>query len=533
MCHNPQAVLRKQVINRTFISTIIFVSFISGCSTFGPVTQTGCRKRENLDPKIEAAIDGFRASVPDKMSKGKIPGVAIALVDNDGIIWAEGFGYTDLKRKIPATPDTPFHIGSISKTFTATAVLLAVQDGLLNLDESITMYLPNFKVYSRYEEHPEQKITLRRLLSHTAGIPHETVGCNMLEITDSFEDRVRSLYETWLKCPVGQGYSYSGAGYDVAAYVLQKVSGIPFEQYIKERILDPLGMANSTLNQKDIRNNTNRAIGHTIGIAEHPSAHGLLGAGGVFTSAADLARFAQLLMNEGIYEGKCLLDESLIDVMLTPNAVVNTPEDEIQLSYGMGIVFSRLRLGKEEIDTRGHTGAGGGYFTHFEWYPEYGTGTVVLTNRVPHSALYDLAIGRRLLEKGLVAKSTPVSSWDCAHCVPKWTAWPKHNPSPYKPQWKKYCGKFMLRLSGYKLKWWAKLALFLDLDQYTPRIKVFEKDGYLYLTESKLMASITHDWQVEQKLQETKPGLFFTASGSTLDFRGEIPTWRNYRLRKR
>ncbi|KPL20509.1 MAG: hypothetical protein AMJ75_11660, partial [Phycisphaerae bacterium SM1_79] len=77
-----------------------------------------------------------------------------------------------------------------------------------------------------------------------------------------------------------------------------------------------------------------------------------------------------------------------------------------------------------------------------------------------------------------------------------------------------------------------KLALFLDIGQYTPRIRVFQKDGYLYLTESKLMESITHDWQVGQKLEEEEPGLFFTASGSALDLRGEIPIWRNYRLRK-
>jgi len=530
MNQNPKAVLGRHVVKRIFIGIITCFSFISGCSSFEPVIQMGCWKRENLNPRIEAAIDEFRASVPGTMKKGNLSECTIALVDKHGILWTEGFGYTDRKRKIPVTPDTPFLICSMSKTFTATAVMLAVQDGLLDLDEPVTTYLPDFKVYSRYEEHPEKKITLRCLLSHTAGVPHEAVGSNMLEPEGSFEDRVKSLYGSWLKCPVGQGYSYSGAGYDLAAYVIQAVSGIPFEQYIKEQILNPLGMANSTLNQDDIRNNTNRAIGHTIGIAEHPSAHGLLGAGGVFTSAADLARFIRMHINKGTFEGKRLLDESLIDAMLTPRAIVDKPQDRCY--YGLGIMMGGLSKEKEDVVFQ-HAGGGGGYSSLMYWYPEYGIGGLALTNRVPHPVLGDLLIGCRLIKEKIIEKRFPAPELEYTNCVPSWCQWPDHKPSPYKPEWKKYCGKYDLRLSGYKLEWWVRLALVLDLDKYTPRIKVYKKDGYLHLTESKLMESITHDWQVAQKLREIKPGLFFTASGSALDFCGEIPTWRNYRLRKR
>jgi len=504
-----------------------------GCQTSRRIPQTEEQRRENLKPELATLIDEFRTSVPKLMKKARIPGVAIALFDRKGILWTEGFGTTDLKRKIPVTPDTLFHIGSISKTFTATAVLLAVQDGLLDLDEPITTYLPNFKVYSRYEANPEQKITLRHLLSHCAGIPHETSGCNMLEVTDSFEDRVISLYGTWLKCPVGQGYSYSGAGYDLAAYVLQTVSGIPFEQYVTERIFRPLGMLNSTVDHDKVRDDANRAIGHTIGIAENPSAHGMLGAGGVWTNASNLGLFIRLLMNRGTLEGKRHFDESLTEVMFTPTAVMDTPEDKNKWYYGLGISFGKLS--EQDVFAFQHGGAGGGYSSVFEWYPEYGIGAVVLTNRVPHSVLRGLIIGRRLLEEGILEKRYPVPSWDVLQCTPKWIGWAEHTPSTYKPEWKKYCGKYNCRFSGYKIKWWAKLALTLDLDQYTPRIKVYEKHGYLCLTESKLLQSMNHYpyLQVDEKLEEVEPGLFFTASGSALDLRGEMPTWRNYRLKKR
>lgn len=180
------------------------------CQTFRRIPQTGQLRRENLKPELAALVDEVRASVSKLMKKLKIPGCALALVDNKGILWAEGFGTTDLKNNIPVTPKTLFYIGSVGKTFTATAVLLAVQDGLLDLDEPITTYVPDFKVYSRYEEQPENKITLRHLLTHTSGLPKEAVGCNTVEYDgDTLEDRFKGIDGLWLKYQVGQAYSYS------------------------------------------------------------------------------------------------------------------------------------------------------------------------------------------------------------------------------------------------------------------------------------------------------------------------------------
>jgi len=504
---------------------------MGGCPS-GTVPQTGCYKREGLDPKIETVIDEFRVSAPATMKKGKVPGCAIALVDEQGILWTEGFGYTDRKRNIPVTPDTSFLICSMSKTFTATAVMLAVQDGLLDLDKPITTYLPDFKVYSRYEEHPEQKITLRGLLSHTAGLPHEAVGCNMLEPTGSFEDRVRSLYGSWLKYPVGQAYSYSGAGMDLAAYVLQVVSGIAFEQYMKERIFVPLSMPNSTVDMNEILGKSDRAIGHTVGIAKNPSAHCLLGAGGVWTSAADLARFVRLHINKGTLEGERLIADSLIDAMLAPRALIDDSEDEQY--YGLGIIIGRSP--KHGVVVQ-HSGGGGGFCSFMLWYPEYGIGAISLTNKMPFPASVGLplALTGRLIKEGAVDKRFCVPALECGKCVSKWGEWSEHKPSPYKPEWEKYCRKYDLTFSGYKLEWWAKIALVLDLDKYTPRIEVYEKDGYLCSTESGFFEIFGPMWnrQVSQRLQEVRPGLFFTASGAALDLRGEAPTWRNYRLKKR
>ncbi len=189
---------------------VLVLEFLAG--TLAPVRaanpQTGCYKREGLEPKVEAIIDEFRASVPGIMAKGGVPGAAIALVDDHGIVWTEGFGYGAGKKKQPVTPDTPFMICGLSKLITATAVMRAVQEGLVKLDEPITTYLPQFRVKSRYKEHPEQKITLRRLLNGTAGMPAEAPLGNGFEpaSTASLEDRIRSFYGSWLACPVGSSF---------------------------------------------------------------------------------------------------------------------------------------------------------------------------------------------------------------------------------------------------------------------------------------------------------------------------------------
>ncbi|MCK5793462.1 MAG: beta-lactamase family protein [Anaerolineales bacterium] len=132
-------------------------------------------KRINYEP----FIDEYRRMIPDVMKREKIPGVSVAIVDKSGIIWTEGFGFTDEQRNIPITMDTIFSIQSISKTFTATAILHGVQEGLLDLDVPIKTYLPDFSVHSRFEEDPFSIITLRHLLSHRAGFTHEApVGNN-------------------------------------------------------------------------------------------------------------------------------------------------------------------------------------------------------------------------------------------------------------------------------------------------------------------------------------------------------------------
>jgi CubicO group peptidase (beta-lactamase class C family) len=508
------------------------------------IPQTGCYKREGLEPKVEAAIEEFRASVPEMMEKEGVPGAALALVDDQGIIWTEGFGYADKKK--PVTPDTPFMICGLSKLITATAVMLAVQDGSVKLDEPITTYLPDFKVHSRYEEHPEQKITLRRLLDCTAGIPAEAPLGNGFEPASatSFEDHVQSLYGSWLVCPAESSFFFSNVSYDLAAYTVRVVTGKLFKDYLKERLFAPLGMSHTTVDRQEILDNSERAVGRMMGMSKVPAVYPALGAAGIYSTARDMARFLQLHINQGTLDGRTMVDRSLMETIHAPVGIVST---EPTVYYGQGIRIDK-RAPENTETVLWHDGLGFGFLSLLHWYPEYGIGTVVLTNRLPHSALSDLGLTLtdRLIKGKIIAKRFPRPEPDgtggkgpqtrriaFGNPIGTWWGWSQHQPTPYKPGWRQYCGTHNLRFNEYKLEWWAHLAVIIwARDEYTPRITVQEKDGFLCVTESKFFQMVNGLRSVDEKLQEVKPGVFATKGGGTLDFSGAVPTWCNYRLEK-
>ena len=144
-----------------------------------PIASVGVPPARAAADPVTPVIERFRAEIPQLMADQGVPGLAVAVVDGETPLWVEGFGHVDGPDSAPVTADTIFSVQSMSKVFTATAVMRAVQDGLVALDEPITTYLPDFTVHSAFEAQPERKITLRMLLGHTAGFTHEApIGNN-------------------------------------------------------------------------------------------------------------------------------------------------------------------------------------------------------------------------------------------------------------------------------------------------------------------------------------------------------------------
>jgi CubicO group peptidase (beta-lactamase class C family) len=539
-------------------------------------TEQGQRRRVRVD--VKSLIDAERKRITEAMVREDIPGVAVCLIHDGQLAWTEGFGVADRRSKRRIAPDTMFSIQSTSKNFTATAIMLAVQRGILDLDEPITAYLPDFTVHSRFEVRPQEKMTLRMLLGNRAGFTHEApVGNNFDPEFASFEAHVRSISQTWLRFPVGERYRYSNLGFDLAGYILQVRMGMPFADCLREMIFEPLGMKDSTVATEVYASRANRALGHQQGYATVPLKTPLIPSGGVYTSARDIAAYCMFHLNRGRVNGTALLQEALWSEMHAFS---------FGGDYALGAIRKELRYGGTNVRLLSHAGGGFGFGCVFQYCPAADLAWVALFNR-PVSAAY--RFGTQLIEDALTGRfgaATPRLSVDDLPSIALPTAWLQ-----------KYAGRYIGRnataelevrdgttlalrtgdkmspirfvspdelviagaqgdavlyryapasaLAPAHLECWigensldyndgAHDAPGPDEPSWTPylgtyrleqwgkpgdEILIQRKNGYLYLNDTRLIA-------------EHERGLFFTSDGEAVDFRHDPPTWRNVRMQR-
>ena len=526
-------------------------------------------------------IKESRDLITKVMTQEKIPGLAIAIIDKNKIIWTEGFGYTDFNKERPVTPETIFSIQSMSKTITATTEMIAVQDGLIDLDKPISTYLPSFTVNSRFDEKPQEKITIRRLLSHTAGFTQEApIGNNIYPETPSFEAHIKSISDTWLRYPVGQRYSYSNLGIDLSGYILQIKSGKLFPDYVKEKLLDPIEMKTSTFDIDVIKKNPNRAIGHSAYSTNVPLEVPMIPSGGFYSNVFDLSKFVQFHLNRGKINGKSILSTKLLDEMYTIPYPVNGQYE----GYALGIV--KVWNDKFNVFYYNHGGGGFGFLANIVWYPDYGTGLIILTNSDNNTTQNQLT--NQILDLILKSKQPKDNSAlnqnsikDISHSI-NLSDLKKYaggylgrnqqltvtvdNPITFLfDNNDSYQGKFIssdvcqLGDKCYKFTPANKTSAYIVrtndgiswdyndgpndqsglakkewenyIGKYTAQlwgqtpitVSVGLINGYLYCTDP---------YGIQAKLIEYKPGLFFTSTGECLDFRGETPMVANIHVQK-
>jgi CubicO group peptidase (beta-lactamase class C family) len=528
-------------------------------------------------PEVCALIEAERNVVLQAMARERIEGVAVSLVYDGAPIWVEGFGVTDARTGRRVSTDTIFSIQSTSKNIAATAVMIAVQRGILDLDEPIGVYLPDFTVLSRFEPAPQEKITLRLLLSHRAGFTHEApVGNNYDPSFPNFEAHVRSISATWLRYPVGERYRYANLGYDLAGWILQVRCGTPFADWVRTVLFEPLGMNDSTVATDMYVNRKNRAVGHDAGHATVPLKTPLIPSGGVYTSARDMALYAKFQLARGTADGKVLLKEALWNEM---------HGFALGGDYGLGVIREELRYGDTPLRLFSHKGGGFGFGSVFEYCPEaglawtalfnrpvdaayrFGAGLVngVLTRRLgerrPRLAARDLApiepdrqqlqpyvgsyVGRNILGRielkdgGLGLREGPVltamrfNAPDEPFKVGPHGDVVSYRYSPPKPaepaHLECWVGEDSLDyndgpddVAGPDSPSWAPYLGEYRIYQWgvpADEVSIRRRNGYLYLNQIKLVV-------------EPEPGLFFTADGEAVDFRSHEPTWKNIRLQR-
>ncbi len=470
----------------------------------------------------DAVIATYRARIPELMAKEDLPGLAIALVDGDQVVWTEGFGHLDRDGSAPVTADTMFGVQSMSKTFTATAVMRAVQAGLVDLDAPITTYMPEFTVNSAFEAHPERKITLRMLLSHTAGFTHEApIGNNFELDPGDFDAHVRSISDTWLRFPVGEGYAYSNLGIDLAGAILERVYRAPFPVIMRDSVLAPIGMTHSTFDRAEIQAASDRAIGHTSPSPAVPLDVSMTAAGGLYASATDLARFVRFQLAGGTIDGQDVLDPALVEEMRT----VPAPNAGSPVGYALGVERDQWHAGGE-ADLFFHGGGGFGFMSDLWWAPQLQVGIAILTNSTDHHLQGDLALSilRDLVHQpGSVEEQRLLALPDVIPAVEPDTfalpddlaglvddvAMPASAGDPGR--WARYAG-------SYRAESWGVI------------LPTGPSAQFVVAAGAPWFVTPETGTPVRLRLSEIEPGLFLAENGETLDFRGDPPTWRNIEL---
>jgi CubicO group peptidase (beta-lactamase class C family) len=363
------------------------------------------------DGLVEISADGQpiwgdQATFAERMEHYEVPGVSIAVINDYQIDWAKGYGVLEVSGDACVAPDTLFHACSTVKTLSAAAALTLVESGLLELDGDVNDKLISWHV-PQNEFTVEEKVTLRRLLSHSAGLTDgwsydasQAVECCYAIEGQSPTVTIQQMLEaapvTGLRHPArvtmvpGTEYRYANLGYGIVQLLIEDVTQEPFAAFMQETVLDPLGMTSSTFEQPLPEELRIRAA------TEHDSSgkpfegkrhhFPTLAAGGLWTTPTDLARFAIEVMRA--YTGKSdrLLSMEMARQMLTPEIeILDEPlEDACGLGFFLAADQGALRMS--------FTGTTWGSNNLLWAYPETGQGVVIMTNSASASGIIRLEI---------------------------------------------------------------------------------------------------------------------------------------------
>ena len=331
------------------------------------------------------AADDGRAKQVDSifaaLNSKNAPGVAVLVIQNGKNIYERGFGVTDLRTMHPINADTNFRLASVSKQFTAMAIMLLVHDGKLHYEDKLADLFPAFPDYGR-------SITIRNLLNHTSGLRDYE---DLMTGYDSNlpDDRLRQIQDQEVlelleqqkttKFAPGSRWEYSNSGYVVLGLVVQKVSGRPFAEFLRERIFEPLKMSDTVAYQKGKNEISNRAYGHAIEAGQwkqtdQSTTSATLGDGGVYSSLNDLAKWDAALRNH------TLLSEQEMKPGVTPvKPQVGFPEEPNgkPAEYGFGWFLNSYK----NHPRMWHYGETVGFRSTIQRFPDDHLTIIVLCNR--------------------------------------------------------------------------------------------------------------------------------------------------------
>ncbi|HEX3133133.1 MAG TPA: serine hydrolase domain-containing protein [Planctomycetota bacterium] len=342
------------------------------------------------------------------VEKHAVAGAVCAVATKAGLKDVEAIGWADIAAKKAMTTDALFWIASMSKPMTATAFMMLMDEGKVILDDPVEKYLPEFRgqmvLAEQDDDHrllkkPMHPITVRNILSHTSGLPFSSrIETPKVYKADLFPLQVAatSYAMTPLNREPDSHYDYSNAGINTAGRIIEVVSGLPYEQFMEQRLLKPLGMSETTFwpNEaqsarvaKSYRPNAAKDDLDEIQVDQltYPLSDAKrrpLFAGGYFSTAHDMAVFGTLILNGGVHDGKRLVSEASIRQLTSTQAGAKLNDESKPSGYGLGFSTTTKSTGDTGPVPVGACGHGGAYATNLWIDPAHG---VVLIYLVQHA----------------------------------------------------------------------------------------------------------------------------------------------------
>ncbi len=354
--------------------------------------------------QVDAAVGRLDDLANGLMARTGIPGLAIAVVHEDRVVYAKGFGVRRLGDPTPIDPDTVFQLASVSKSVGATVVAGAVGRRAVGWDDPVVRHLPGFRLASRTTT---RQVTIADLYSHRSGLP-DHAGDDLEPLGWSRAQILRRLRHQPL-APFRASYAYTNYGLTAAALAVARAARTPWAELSARTLYQPLGMRSTTSRFAEYLRASNRAIPHVLRDGTWTAVEPFdpdreSPAGGVASSVNDLAQWMRMVLGDGIYEGRRIVDPAALAAMRTPHAVsapAATPASRPGF-YGLGVMTGTDAGGRVFLS---HSGAfEDGAATQFSMVPSAKLGIVVLSNGEPMGVPESLAA--TFLDLALVGRPT-------------------------------------------------------------------------------------------------------------------------------
>ncbi len=394
-----------QARSRTWPVLLLFSFFTLGAGT-ALIAQDALAQK----------LRGFDADMIKLLKDWNAPGFGVGIVAGEKLIFAKGYGYRDYGKKLPFTETTLFQIASNTKLFTAVAAGLLVEEGKLTWDKPVRESVPSI----RFHDDPlTNGVTLRDMLSHRTGLPRrDSVWYQSDDTRKQLFDKLKYLEPS---APLRQAFIYNNLTYAAAGYIIELLTGKTWENFVRGRIFDPLGMTGTVFSAADMLKQPDHSVPYTekrdsselYEIPVYEDAGGVAPCGAIISNIRDISHWLIALMNDGRYEGRQVLPPAVLKATLDPAIPIPNNQAEargssmiLSLIYGMGRITSVYRGHMLAF----HDGGLPGFHSEISMMPKDKLGVIVFVLGEHCDGLH-AAIGYDVYERLLGMDLTPWSDW--------------------------------------------------------------------------------------------------------------------------